>query len=147
MKIRLVMFFLPSFLMLSGCMLDRYQPIRFDEYLSKQQIFDLAFGWNQSIADNKIIIDGYVRNNRYYIINNLELRVSLIAKDGREKSRDTFFFIPTDLSLDDAARFTVFLNKLPQSGDLIRFYYRYNAFEGNDEGFTWTNSFEVKALE
>lgn len=147
MKIRLFLFFVLSFLVLSGCTLNRYQPIKFDEYSSKQQIFDLTFGWNQSINDNKIIIDGYVRNNRYFSVNNLELTVSLIANDGLEKARETFFFIPADLRLDDSARFTVTLNGVPRAGDMFRFYYRYNAFEGNDEAVTWVNSFDVKALE
>jgi hypothetical protein len=141
------MFFLLSFLILSGCTLTRYQPIRFEEYAAKQQIFDLTFGWNQSITDRKLTIDGYARNNRYFIVNNLELWVSLVAKDGREKTRATFFFIPADLRLGDSARFTVSLNELPQSGDILRFFYRYNAHEDNEEAFTWVNSFEVKALE
>ena len=147
MKTRMVMFFVLLFLILSGCTLNKYKPVRFEEYSATQQIFDLTFGWNQSITDNKITIDGYARNNRYFIVNNLELRVTLIAKDGREKTDATFFFIPMDLHRDDSARFTVSLNARPQSGDVLRFYYRYNAFEGNDEGFTWANSFEVNALE
>lgn len=147
MKTRLFMFIVLLFLVLSGCTLNRYQPINFVEYSAKQQIFDLTFGWNQSINDHKITIDGYARNNRYFIVNNLELTVSLIAKDGLEKARGTFIFIPADLRLNDSARFTVTLNELPRSGDMLRFYYRYNAYEGNDEAITWVNSFDVKVLE
>ena len=147
MKTRLLIFFMLSLIVLSGCMFSTYKPIIYDDYSAKEQMFDLTFGWNQSISGNKFVIDGYVRNNRYYIVNNLELQVSLVDKDGRQKTRETFFFIPADLRLDDSTRFNVSLNAHPQSGDLLNFYYRYNAYEGDAEAFTWVNNFKVNVLE
>lgn len=147
MKSRPILCLLMFLLILSGCMFDGRRPIKFEEYSDIHHVFDLTFGWNQSIKDNQLMINGYARNNRYYIVNSLELQISLIARNGRKKTKATFFFIPSDIHLDESAPFTVALNEHPEPGDTLEFSYRYTADEGDNDAFTWINSFEVKALE
>lgn len=132
---------------LGGCAQNGYQPIRPEEYPSVQRMFDLTFGWKKGITDRGLVVEGYVRNNRYYLVSDMDLIVSLVDAGGREKARDTFSFIPDRLPLDNSSRFDVLLGAHPQAGDMIRFQYRYNAEEARDGGFVWRHSFQVPAID
>lgn len=132
---------------LGGCAQNGYQAVRPEEYPSVQRMFDVNFGWKKSVTDSGMAIDGYVRNNRYYLISDMDLSVSLLDPNGKEKARDTFSFIPDRLPMDDSSRFSVLLGARPQPGDTLMFQYRYDAQDARDGGFIWRHSFQVPALE
>lgn len=93
-------------------------------------------------------IEGYARNNRFFVVTGLELRVSLVAGDGKERAKDIFLFIPRELLLGDTAPFTVVLHARPQAGDMLRYTYSFRYSDGGDgDNEVWMNSFEVNALE
>lgn len=119
------------------------------EYPAVMRIFDLTFGWKKALDERGVAIEGYARNTRYLIIRDLELRVALVAGDGREKARETFLFVPSELREGDAAPFSVTLKARPQGGDRLRFIYSYRFSEGDDhsKGDSWMGSFEVDALK
>jgi hypothetical protein len=132
---------------LSGCAQNGYQTIRPEEYPAVQRMFDLTFGWKTAATDSSLTIDGYVRNNRYYLISDMDMIVSLLDAGGREKASETFSFIPDRLPMDSSSAFRVVLRARPLVGDMIRFQYRYVAEDARDGGFTWRNSFLVPAIE
>lgn len=151
MKTRILIPVMMSLLCLPGCALNGYQGVRAEEYPAVRQIFDLTFGWKKALDERGMTIEGYARNTRYFIVKDLELRVSLVAGDGREKVRETFLFVPSELREGERAPFSVTLRERPRAGDRLRFTYSYRFSEGGDRsdgnGGGWMNSFEVDALE
>lgn len=132
---------------LSACAMNGYQAIKPEEYPSTNRMFDLTFGWKKSVAESGMTIDGYVRNTRYYLISDMDMIVSLLDGNGRERARETFSFVPDRLPMDSYSAFSVLLRARPQAGDMIRFQYRYEAQDSRDGGFIWRNSFQVPAVE
>lgn len=131
----------------AGCAMNGYQQVRPSDYPATHTMFDVTFGWKKNVTDSAMTIDGYVRNNRYAIISDMDMTVSLLDVSGREKAREDFIFVPTRLSMDNLASFSVALKARPQAGDMLRFLYRYNAQDGKNEGLSWRNSFQVPALD
>ncbi len=147
MKTGIIALILVAALWSAGCAQNGYQVIKPAEYPAVHQMFDVTFGWKKSVTDNAIAIDGYVRNNRYFIISDMDMTVSLVDSKGREKAKDTFFFVPHQLPMDNLSRFSVTLKERPRQGDMIRFLYRYDALDGKDGALNWRNSFDVPAVE
>ncbi|NVN91605.1 MAG: hypothetical protein HXX11_13520 [Desulfuromonadales bacterium] len=146
MKTGMVALLLFVSVMSAGCALNGYQTIKPADYPAVHQMFDVTFGWKKTIAESGVTIDGYVRNNRYFIISEMDMTVSLVDGSGREKAHDNFIFIPTRLAMDTHAGFNVALKAQPQPGDMIRFLYRYVALDGKEDALQWRNSFEIPAL-
>jgi len=131
----------------AGCAQSGYQVIKPAEYADTHKMFDVTFGWKNRVTESGLAIDGYVRNNRYFIISDMDMTVSLVDSSGREKSREDFLFIPSRLPMDNFARFSVALKTHPRAGDKIRFQYRYDALDGREGALRWHNSFEVPVAE
>lgn len=134
-------------LCVGGCALNGYQPVKYDEYPAVRQMFDITFGWKMAVADNVMTINGYARNNRYFIVQDLDLAISLVAENGKVKETGTFFFLPIELRQEENSKFTIRLGARPEPGDKLRFVYRYRYVEDSEDSHTWLNSFEVKALD
>lgn len=147
MKAALAVLFLLTVLWLPGCAQNGYRPINPKEYPGIHQMFDVTFGWKKTVTDNAMTIDGYVRNNRYFIISDMDMAVSLVNGGGKEKARADFIFVPHRLPMDDMSGFSVILKARPEPGDSIRFLYHYNGLDGKDGAFDWRNSFDVPAVE
>jgi len=147
MKTGIIALILMAALWGGGCAQNGYQVIKPAEYPAVHQMFDVTFGWKKSVTDNAITIEGYVRNNRYFIISDMDMTVSLVDSKGREKAKDMFFFIPHQLPMDNFSGFSITLKERPQPGDMIRFLYRYDALDGKDGALDWRNSFDVPAVE
>jgi hypothetical protein len=142
MIIRITAVLLVSLLLLAGCAHNSYQPVRQQDYSEGRRMFDLSFGWRRVLSEGSMILEGYARNERYPVVQDLELRVELVGTDGSVKAAQPYFFIPANLLSGSLSTFTVNLGRPPQKGDKLRFTYRYRAVEGNDESFSWINSFE-----
>lgn len=147
MNRRFLMFIMVLLLGISGCAANGYQGVKPETYPATRQAFDVTFGWKKAVTDSGMTVEGYARNNRYFIINGLELRLSLIGPDGKAKTTESFFFTPRELHEDEMAPFAVILKIRPQAGDKLRFDYRYVAVEDAENAQTWLGSFEVKALD
>lgn len=147
MNRRVLMFIMVLLLGLGGCATNGYQGIKPEAYPATRKAFDVTIGWKKALTDNGMTVEGYARNNRYFIIKGLELRVSLIAPDGAAKTSESFLFSPLELRQDEMAPFAVVLRVPPQPGDRLRFDYRYLAVEDSENSQTWLDSFEVKALD
>jgi hypothetical protein len=147
MKTGMVALLLMVAVLCAGCAHNGFQTIKPVEYPAVHQMFDVTFGWKKTVTDSAMTIDGYVRNNRYFIISEMDMTVSLVDSNGKEKAKDNFIFIPQRLPMDNLSGFSVTLKARPQPGDMIRFLYRYDALDGKDGAFNWWNSFDVPAVE
>lgn len=135
------------FLLISGCAAGRYETLQPENYPATHKSFDVTFGWKKTVTPSGIAIDGYARNNRYFLMDDLILVLSLLDSTGREKAKETFLFIPSRLPQDDRAYFEVVLPARPQPGDKLHFLYRYRGIEDSDGAISWMSSFEVPAAE
>ena len=147
MKNRMIVAILAAMFCLSGCALTQYEAIKTENYPNTKKIFDINFGWKKSLTPGGVTLEGYAKNIRYPIVNDLELRVELLDKARKVKARAVYYFVPVTLFLDQSALFAVTVPATPQTGDVLRFNYRYQAAEDRDEEFTWMDSFEIPAVE
>ena len=129
--------------MLSACAMTRNDEVRVADYPITHKAFDITFGLKTSISTTGITVEGYARNNRYFLVSNLELLVMLVDRSGKEKAVESFFFLPLELPMDDYAPFTLELKARPEPGDLLRFVYRYVGMNGRDGDISWMSSFDL----
>lgn len=104
--------------------------------------FDAKLAWDISTDVDTTVINGVIKNIRYFEMNDLEIQVALLGANGREGHRDTYFI--AGLKENEAAPFIL---KLPAvaPGSTLRFRYRYMGYEGGgnsggDSG--WRQSFD-----
>lgn len=105
--------------------------------------FDVKMGWKATTDNRGTIIDGVVKNIRYFEMDDLEIWVWVLDNSGREQLR-AMTFVPT-LRENQAAPFAINLPPLP-SGTRLSFMYRYLAYEGGgDSGNAdrWMQSFDA----
>lgn len=108
--------------------------------------FDLHLGWEVRLEDGRTVIDGVLRNVRYYMMRDLEVWVVLLDREGKVAARGMTFIIPSDLGLDRSAPFTVEIPAAASPGDRLRFTYRYRGTDGGDgmeQRIPWMQSFEA----
>lgn len=109
------------------------------------QQFDLAMGWETRIEGGETVVEGVVRNLRYFLMRDLEIWVALLDPQGKPAQREASFIIPSDLKLDESAPFSVRLPLAVKPGDRLRFTYKYRGSDGGDgleRGMPWMQSFE-----
>lgn len=134
---------LATVFLLSACALSSYQAVNAADYPVFRKNFDVTIGWNVAANDGQTKVEGYARNNRYPVMQDLELWISLLDAAGVERVQKSYFIIPTSLRQDDFARFSVEFGRGIQPGDKLRFLYRYKGVEDNEEALPWMNSFEA----
>lgn len=138
-----LLFVIMAVMFLSGCAADGYQPLNTANYPVFRKNFDVTIGWNVSVNDRETTVAGYVRNNRYHVMQDLELRIKLLDASGAERDQKTFLIVPSDLRLDEYANFSVVFGNRAQPGDKLKFLYRYTGVEDNDGAMSWMDSFEA----
>lgn len=107
--------------------------------------FDLVMGWEVKPSDGGTVVQGMVKNVRYYMMRGLEIWVAPLDSAGKEITRSVTYIIPNDLLLDQSADFTVKLPVHVTAGERLRFTYKYFGSDGGDGarggGMDWMQSF------
>lgn len=107
--------------------------------------FDIVMGWEVKPSDGGAVVQGMVKNVRYYMMRGLEIWVAPLDPAGKEITRSVTYIIPSDLPLDRSADFTVKLPVPVTAGDRLRFTYKYWGSDGGDgakgDGMNWMQSF------
>ena len=130
-------------LLMSGCAtyrngnLDRMQTL--PQHYAQ---FDLKLAWEVKAVDGSTVIDGVVKNIRYYEMDELEIWVLSLDAEGKEEHRAVDYVYR--LKDNEVAQFTL---KIPRvaSGSKLRFIYRYIGHDGGGESgnaLSWMQSFE-----
>ena len=106
--------------------------------------FDLKLAWEVIPVDGSTVINGVVKNIRYYEIDELEIWVLSLDANGKEVHRAVDFVYK--LKENEVAQFTL---KIPRaaSGSKLRFTYRYFGRDGGDDSggsLSWRQSFETE---
>ena len=104
--------------------------------------FDIKLAWEVKTVDDSTVIDGVVKNIRYYKMDELEIWVMSLDAVGKVVHRATDFVY--SLRENEVAQFTLKIPRLA-SGSRLRFLYRYIGNEGGgDSGgaLSWRQSFE-----
>lgn len=107
--------------------------------------FDLVLGWDTLLGPATTVVDGRVRNVRYFQMHDLEIWVALLDRAGEVAARGMTFIIPSDLGLDQEAPFTVEIPAAARPGDRLRFTYKYRGSDGGDgpRGTSWMQTFDA----
>ena len=119
--------------------------VRLENLPQRYSQFDLVMGWETRVQSGETVLDGVVRNVRYYMMRDLEIWVALLDERGKVVARGMTFIIPSDLGMDKSAPFTVKLPVAVDPGDRLRFTYKYRGSDGGDgmeRGLDWMQSFE-----
>lgn len=104
--------------------------------------FDLELAWDIIPVKDSTVIDGVVRNIRYYEMDGLEIWVASLDAKGKEVHRASDFVYT--LKENEVAQFTLRIPRVA-SGSKLRFLYRYIGNDGGgDSGGaqSWRQSFE-----
>ena len=130
-------------LMMSGCATYRSDNLERMQTLPQHYAqFDLELAWDVKPVDGSTVIDGIVKNIRYYEMDELEIWVLTLDAEGKVVHRAADFVYR--LRKDEAARFTLKI-PLPAPGSKLRFTYSYVGSDGGGDssgGVTWVQSFE-----
>lgn len=110
--------------------------------------FDAVLAWEVKDAGPGMVIDGLLKNNRYFYMEGVEVWVTLRDAAGKTMAREVAFIIPHQLYRDEIAPFTVKLPVSAEPGSKMFFTYKYRGSDGgDDEGegmIPWIQSFEAK---
>lgn len=110
--------------------------------------FDVIMGWEVGAADGATVVQGVVKNVRYFMMRDLEIWVAQLDSKGKVAARGMTFIIPSDLRLDQSADFTIKIPAAVAAGDRLRFTYKYSGSDGGhgvfgNGGTNWMQSFET----
>jgi hypothetical protein len=135
--------FIITLLFLSGC--APYLNTSQERLLTLPQQhsqFDAKLAWDVTTNDKATVIEGVVKNIRYFEMDELEIWVWVLDGKGRETHR-AVSFVPR-LRENEAAPFTIELPRL-DSGTKLSFMYRYIGYDGGGESGgadRWHQTFE-----
>lgn len=104
--------------------------------------FDLKMAWESTSVDNATLINGVVKNIRYYEMDELEIWVESLDANGKEVHRAVDYVYR--LKENEVAQFSL---KIPRvaPGSKLRFRYNYIGHEGggdSGDALSWRQSFE-----
>lgn len=124
-----------------------YRAQRLVELPQHYKQFDAILGWEVLPADGSTIVQGVVKNVRYFQMRNLEIWVAKLDAKGKVVARGMTFILPSELGLDQSADFSVKIPAAVTAGDRLRFTYKYFGSDGNgvfgNGGTNWMQSFET----
>jgi hypothetical protein len=125
-----------------------YRQQRLESLPQHYKQFDVVMGWEVTAADGATVVQGVVRNVRYFMMRDLEIWVAQLDSKGKVAARGMTFIMPSDLRLDQSADFTIKIPKTVAAGDRLRFTYKYRGSDGGngvfgDGGTNWMQSFQT----
>ena len=131
-------------LMAGGCATYRNDSLEKMKTLPQHYAqFDVKMAWKISSDQGSTVVNGVVKNIRYFEMSQLEVRVSSMDDKGNEVHRAVDFV--NTLRENEAGAFSI---KLPllASGSKLRFMYSYIGSDGGGEfsAVSWMQSFETE---
>jgi hypothetical protein len=131
-------------LMAGGCATYRNDSLEKMKTLPQHyEQFDVKMAWKVTSSQGSTVIDGVVKNIRYFEMSQLEVRVLSLDNKGNEVHRAVDFV--NTLRENEAGAFSI---KFPllASGSRLRFLYSYIGSDGGGEfsAVAWMQSFEAK---
>ncbi|MBU5637943.1 hypothetical protein KOM00_14530 [Geomonas sp. Red69] len=108
--------------------------------------FDVLMGWEVRPAGGSTVVQGVVKNVRYFRMRNLEIWASQLDGRGKVLVQGMTFVVPSELGLDESADFTIRIPAALAAGDRLRITYKYLGSDGGSHGLgdgtNWMQSFE-----
>jgi len=103
--------------------------------------FDAKLAWQVKSLGDSTVIDGVIKNIRYYEMDDVEIWVTSLDADGKDVQRAVDFIYL--LKENESAAFTLKVPKVA-SGTKLHFMYKYIAQEGGDSGdsLSWRQTFD-----
>jgi len=138
------MFIAILLLLMGGCATYRSDNLdRMQTLPQHYEQFDLKLAWEVKPLDDSTVIDGVVKNIRYFEMNELEIWALSLDAEGKVVHRAADFIYR--LKENEVASFTLKIPRLA-SGSKLRFMYHYIGIDGgggdSGGGLSWRQSFE-----
>lgn len=142
----ILMVVVPLLLALAGCSsLQTSQRKPFDGLPFRHNGQDLKKAWKASPSPKGLAIQGSLKNIRYFRMEDVEISVSLVKKDGTIFSGETIF-LPGFIDKDGYRDFDLVLkNATASPGDLLQFIIKYSGLDGTST-LRWTSDFSADAV-
>jgi hypothetical protein len=112
--------------------------------------FDVDMAWEVRSVDSQTVVDGVLKNDRYAVMSDIEVWVSVFDASGKLKARSVSFIVPRELRRDEIAPFSLKLPVRAVPGTKIRFTYKYIGSDGGTPvggsggAEQWMQSFDVE---
>lgn len=124
---------------------------KLDTLTQRYTQFDLVLAWETTVQGGKTLVDGAVKNVRYAYMNELEIWVAVLDPAGKVLARSVSYVIPSQLSMDETAGFSMTLPMAVTPGTRLRFTYMYRGSDvgsgpeagGGGGGIVWMQSFDA----
>lgn len=135
---------LASLLLLTACGLQQFaRHTNVAGYPDRHDDFDYKYAWKTTSTDHGVVIEGFMKNVRYYNIDSVELTVYVLGKDGKILARPATFPMPQMTREGDVVHFSLMLRDIkPAHGDVYQFLVHYS----NGEVGHWISSFKADAV-
>ncbi|WP_224981168.1 FxLYD domain-containing protein [Geomonas agri] len=139
--------FLILFLLLGACATDPdVHQQRMAALPQHYKQFDVLMGYEVIPANGSTVVQGVVKNVRYFQMRDLEIWAVQLDDQGRVRARGMTFIIPTELEQDESADFRIKIPVQLAAGDRLRITYKYFGYDGGSRGLgdtNWMQSFET----
>jgi hypothetical protein len=141
--LRIIRVLFSCLLFLSGCVTYRTDNReRLQAFPQKYAQFDAKLAWEVTSTEDTTVIDGFVQNIRYHMMDDLEIWVWVIGSQKKAAQRASAFIY--SLRENEIAQFRLGLPRVA-SGTRLQFLYRYAGNDGGGESGVaarWSQSFE-----
>lgn len=139
---------LAGLLVMAGCVVQPYvKDADITGYPNRHRNFDYHYAWKAENTAEGVVIEGVMKNVRYFYIDSITLTVELLDRGGNRRAGETEFPRPQLTREGDVSRFGLLLRGVtPAAGDSFRFTNHYTGSEGNDEKIDWISIFSADAL-
>lgn len=97
--------------------------------------------WDIKIINGHTVIDGFFKNVRYVMMEDIEIWVSLLDVHGKTIHRGVDLVTPNRLDKEATTSFQITLPTVAVNGAKLAFTYKYIGDDGG-EGTKWMQSFE-----
>ena len=107
--------------------------------------FDFRKVWKASPSPDGLVVQGILKNVRFFRVEDVEITVSLLRNGDKVISEETDFLLGT-FDNDEYINFSLLLkNAAASPGDLLHFRIKYRAIEGNGI-YNWISDFTADAV-
>ncbi|GFO64788.1 hypothetical protein M1B72_05235 [Geomonas paludis] len=109
--------------------------------------FDVLMGYEVLPAGGHTVVQGVVKNVRYFRMRNLEIWAAQLDDRGKVRAQGMTFIMPSELGLDESTDFSIKIPAPLAAGDRLRITYKYFGTDGGSHGLgdgtNWMQNFET----
>lgn len=116
------------------------------DYPYRHYNFDYKVAWKTVATDKGILVEGVLKDVRFYFLENIDLTVRLLDKDDRVKAVAIDYPFPMPMEMNQSRPFSILLEKSSMvKGDKLQFLILSAVNSGSRARNNWLSEFTVDA--